>query len=129
MELVLNLAWVLLAACMFGLWLRSSPRANGDRRMQLVALAVLLLILFPVISVTDDLQAIQNTAETDCCQRRSHTGSGPHPLCASPAAMPIPAFAGVSLAVLRLAVQVGPGDPHVEDSALFPVQSRPPPTA
>jgi hypothetical protein len=129
MELVLNLAWVLLAACMFGLWLRHCPRASGDRRMQLVALAVLLLILFPVISVTDDLQAIQNAAETDCCQRRSHACSGPHPLCASTAAMPLPAFAGVTLAVLRVAVPAGPADPHPDDPALHPVQSRPPPSA
>jgi hypothetical protein len=129
MELVLNLAWVLLAASMFGLWLRHSPRAAGDRRMQLVALAVLLLILFPVISVTDDLQAIQNAAETDCCQRRGHAGSGAHPLCASPAAMPLSAFAGVSLAELRVAIHASPAAPHRDDPALYPIQNRPPPAA
>src|ERR1035438_6715069 len=75
MELVLNLAWVLLAALMFCLWLRFAPRTDVDRRMQFVALAVLLLILFPVISVTDDLQAMQNPAEADCLLRRDHACS------------------------------------------------------
>jgi len=85
MELVLNFAWVLLAAFMLSLWLQLAPCAHGDRRMQLVALAVLLLILFPVISVTDDLQAMQNPAETDCCQRRSHACAAPHSLFPAPA--------------------------------------------
>jgi len=129
MELVLNLAWVLLAACMFGVWLQHSPRTRGNRRMQLLALAVMLLILFPVISVTDDLQAIQNAAETDCCQRRGHAGSSSHPLCASPAAMPLAVLAGVSLAVVGSAIPAGPTDPHPDDPALHPVQSRPPPAA
>ena len=129
MELVLNLAWGLLATCMFGLWLRHCPRTGGDRRMQLVALAVLLLILFPVISVTDDLQAIQNAAETDCCQRRNHAFSGPHQLCASPAAMPAFAYAGISLAVLQSAVPASPVDPHLNDPAMHPIQNRPPPAA
>jgi len=63
MELVLNLAWALSAVVFFCIWLRHARHAGADRRTQLVALAVLILILFPVISVTDDLQAMQNPAE------------------------------------------------------------------
>jgi len=69
METVLNLAWALLVMLMFGLWMRFAPHTGPNRRgdsprIQFVALAVLILLLFPVISVTDDLQAIQNPAET-----------------------------------------------------------------
>jgi hypothetical protein len=49
------------------------PAAGATRRTQMVALAVLILILFPVISVTDDLQAIQNPAEVDSCLRRERS--------------------------------------------------------
>ena len=72
MELVLNLAWAFLASIMVGLWLRLAVRTGVNLRMQFVALAVLLLILFPVISVTDDLQVAQNPAEADCLVRRDH---------------------------------------------------------
>ena len=129
MELLLNLAWTLLASLMIGVWLRRAPRVGVEKRHQFVALAVLLLILFPVISVTDDLQAIQNAAETDCCQRRNHAFSGPHQLCASPAAMPAFAYAGISLAVLQSAVPASPVDPHLNDPAMHPIQNRPPPAA
>jgi hypothetical protein len=129
MELVLNLAWVLVAAFMFCVWVQRAPRAGGDRRMQLVALAVLLLILFPVISVTDDLQAVQNPAETDCCQRRSHACSAPHCIFSAPSSLPLPAFAGLSFAALRVAVPTGRPALLPDDPALHPIQSRPPPAA
>ena len=47
MELLLNLAWALLATLMFWLWLCHAP-CQGIRRTQLVALAVVIVILFPV---------------------------------------------------------------------------------
>ena len=56
------------------LWLRFSP-ADADRRRQIVAIAVLIAILFPVISVSDDLMAMQNATETDSCQRRDYLAS------------------------------------------------------
>ena len=39
--------------------------------IQLVALLLLIVVLFPVISVTNDLMAAQNPAETDSVQRRN----------------------------------------------------------
>jgi hypothetical protein len=129
MEMVLNLAWVLLAALMFCLWLRYAPRTGVDRRMQFVALAVLLLILFPVISVTDDLQAVQNPAEADCLLRRDHGCSTACSIFPAVAALPLPAVADLSFGVLRLAT---PGSLHAsvsDDPALAPIQNRPPPVA
>lgn len=75
MELFLNLAGVCVALALVCLWLRMTTSAQGGRTglgVQLVALALLILILFPVISVTDDLLAAENPAETDSIQRRDH---------------------------------------------------------
>ena len=129
MELVLNLAWVLLAALMFWLWLQFAPRAGVDRRMQVVALALLILILFPVISVTDDLQAAQNPAETDSCQRRDHVVSSAHSVFPAVAALPLPVFAELSFGVLRTAAPGSLSAPLVDHPALAPIQNRPPPAA
>jgi hypothetical protein len=129
MELSLNLAWVLLTAFMFWGWLRFSPRAGSNRRMQFVALAVLILILFPVISVTDDLQAAQNPAETDCCLRRNHACSIPHSIIPAVAALPVPVFAELSFGTLHIAAPGNLPAPVLENQALAPVQNRPPPVA
>ena len=76
MELVLNFAWLALALTMVTFWLHHSAPARAGRGMQLVAIAALLLILFPVISVSDDLAAAQNPAETDATIRRIHQADG-----------------------------------------------------
>jgi hypothetical protein len=70
MELILNLIWALTATAMSLLWLRFGLR--GSRRIQVVSLVVLLLVLFPVISVSDDLVSLQNAAEVDSWGRRHH---------------------------------------------------------
>lgn len=66
MELLLNLAWVLLALPGYWLW-RQGAEARAARRVSplqfLLALGCGLVLLFPVISVTDDLHAMQ--AETE----------------------------------------------------------------
>jgi hypothetical protein len=134
METILNLVWALLAALMFGLWLRFAPcpgltRRADSRRMQFVALAALILLLFPVISVTDDLQAIQNPAETDSCQRRDHVCVTPHAIFPAVATLPLPAFAGLSFAYLRLTTPSSLLAPDVANPAMASIQNRPPPAA
>jgi hypothetical protein len=126
MELLLNLAWVLLASLMFCLWLRLTPHTGVSPRLQLVALAVLLLILFPVISVTDDLQAVQNPAEADCLVRRDH-GSTQYPVLTPVAALPLPTVTGLSSCVLLVAIPRSLRDPVFDHPALAPIQTRPPP--
>ena len=128
MELSLNLVWVLLAGLLFGLWRRSASRSGAGRPMQLMALAMLVLILFPVISVTDDLQAAQNPAETDCCQRRMHGGSQPHGITPAVATPPPAVLAGQPFGIVGLVVLPGPPPPSSENPALAPIQNRPPPT-
>jgi hypothetical protein len=129
MEMLLNFAWGLLAALMLCLWVHLAPRSSADRRMQFVALAVLLLILFPVISVTDDLQAMQNPAETDSCQRRDHAGSAPHSILTPVAAMPLPAVAELQYGVWRVSIQSAGPARVIDHPALASIQNRPPPAA
>jgi hypothetical protein len=129
MELALNLAWVMLAALMAGLWLHFASHTGTNRRMQLVALAVLLLTLFPVISVTDDLLAAQNPAETDCCQRRAHALATAHCTHSPVAALPAAVIAGVTLGVVHGPAIGGLRVIVFDHPELSPVHNRPPPTA
>lgn len=78
MELALNLAWILLASLMCWSWVCFAPKAGAHRRTQIVALAVLILILLPVISVTDDLLVAQNPAETNSCERKDNASAHQH---------------------------------------------------
>jgi len=129
MEILLNVAWVLLAGLMFCLWLQFAAREGVGRRRQFVALAVLLMILFPVISVTDDLQAALNPAETDSCLRRDYGCAVPHSIFPAVACLPLPAVAGPSFGFLRMATPGSLDAPIFENPALAPIQNRPPPVA
>jgi hypothetical protein len=68
-ELALNLAWAIIAATSYALLFRRLGNrgawgARGVSRVQcIVALTCFLAILFPVISLTDDLHEMQATAE------------------------------------------------------------------
>ena len=130
MELILNLVWTLLAALMFCLWLQFGVRIDHDRRMQLVALAVLILILFPVISVTDDLLVAQNPAEADAyylCTRRDHVAVSPHSIFPAAAALPLPVFAQLASGYSHFGTPCNRSAPVVDLPALAAIQNRPPP--
>jgi hypothetical protein len=129
MELALNLAWACSAIVIVCLWLRFAPRAGASRRTQWVALAVLILVLFPVISVTDDLQAVQNPAEVDSCLRRDHAISHPHSIFPAVAALPLQAIAEIPFGFLQ---RVAPGSSPasvVDHPGLRILHNRPPPIA
>ena len=130
MELTLNLGWALVAMWMLCAWVRKAPRKATDRRIQMVALAVVILILLPAISMTDDLLAAQNPAEIDCCARRDHDhGTCPHSIIPAAAALPLPGFTGLSLAFMGMAAPGNLLSPLVENPSLAPIQNRPPPAA
>ncbi|MGA9671725.1 MAG: hypothetical protein WBQ94_21115 [Terracidiphilus sp.] len=129
MELVLNLAWAISAIVIVCSWLRSSPRPDPGRRIQLVSLAVLILILFPVISVTDDLLAAQNPAEVDSCLRRNHVVSHAHSIFPAAATLPLPVFAELTLGFLEVVTPGHPLAPVVDHPGLDSVENRPPPVA
>jgi len=129
MELYLNIAGLLVAVAMIGLWFRYAPREGFDRRTQLVCLALLILILFPVISVTDDLMAAQNPAETDSSARRDHLASSARS--DAPLAFGAPALPAVEQpsSALRLMAPRALHTPIFNSPALAPIENRPPPTA
>jgi len=74
MELVLNLAWLLLALPAYWLW-RGSRTATAGRKFSslqcLLTLGCMLVILFPVISATDDLRAMRSEMEESPVSKRS----------------------------------------------------------
>jgi hypothetical protein len=71
MEIILNLAWAVFSGGLIWFWLRSSAANQRPRRMQLMALMMVVLLLLPVISLSDDLVAAQGVTETDCSLRRA----------------------------------------------------------
>lgn len=73
MELLLNLAWLLLALPAFWLW-RDSRSVYGRRLASiqiLLTLGCMLVILFPVISASDDLVAMRSEMEETPASKRS----------------------------------------------------------
>ena len=129
MELTLNLVWALLAAALVRLWLRTLSPSAARSRTQAVALLMLIVILFPVISVTDDLGASLNPAELDCCARRHHAAACSHSVFPAAATLPPPAFAELSFGFLRFAAPGNRPAPLVKIPALASIQNRPPPVA
>ena len=127
MELLLNLVWLLTAALLLRSWVRQSPRRGRNLTLQIAALAMLLLILFPVISVTDDLQAAQNPAETETLLRRGHFASS-DPTSPAIASLPVPFFQGIALCALGLVLMAVVAQSPQRPS-LLRLEIRPPPAA
>lgn len=75
MELLLNLIWLLLAVPAFWLWRHEALPARRNRYLTpvryVVVLGFVLLMLFPVISATDDLRAMQPETEESSSARRA----------------------------------------------------------
>jgi hypothetical protein len=80
MELLLNLVWVLMALPAYWLWRRDTdlrPARRVSSLQCLVALGCGLVLLFPVISATDDLHAMRAEMEESATGKRTvrQTGS------------------------------------------------------
>jgi hypothetical protein len=74
MELLLNLAWLLLALPAYGIWRQGVVRKRQNRvhsLQGLLALGCLLVLLFPIISATDDLHAMRAEMEEPGASKRS----------------------------------------------------------
>jgi hypothetical protein len=127
MELFLNLTWIALAAALWLLFIRCSGGHGSIRRRQVMALLLVLVLLFPVISVTDDLVMAQNPTESDCCLRKGHTCPNVHlPL------HPLAHLFAASLARTDCETRrfFAPGsivEPLVSVAALESIENRPPP--
>jgi hypothetical protein len=128
MEWILNFAWIAMAALMLMLWMSHAPQMGACRRTQLVALAVVILIMFPVISVTDDLLAAQITAETDGSQRKDHVGAPPHYAPHTTTNLILPVYMQLS-DTLRFAKRINLASQLIVNPAKHSVLTRPPPFA
>jgi hypothetical protein len=79
MELLLNLLWLTLALPALWLWRRESVFAHGhlaqghrrfDRVRPCLDLSCILMLLFPVVSATDDLHAMRQEMEESSSSKR-----------------------------------------------------------
>ncbi len=130
MEVFFNFAWAALALAIVLSWLRSRKRTPHGRWLQIVSLGVLIAVLFPVISVSDDLMAAQNPAETDSCQRRDHlVAPGVHPELHAVLGTPGTFFEGPSLGQPYPAALDRRPIPASDPPQIPATQNRPPPTA
>src|SRR5580658_3216325 len=125
----LNLEWMVLAALMCWLWTRHARREGSERRVQCIALALVLANMFVVISMYDDMAMAQNPAETRCIQREDDLGAHAHaPL--HPVVASIPTLAGeIPFNTFRFVVLGSLLLPSLKVPALSPIQNRPPPAA
>ena len=129
MELALNLVWTCLAVVLLLYWMSCDSQAGTSRQTQIVSLALLILILFPVISVTDDLMAVQNPAETESCQRRSQMCSDGCSTHSAVAVLALPAFVEPPPGSICIAMLSDLPVPLVAVPAVVSIQNRPPPAA
>ena len=81
MELLLNLAWLLLVLPAYGIW-RQAAFAKRQKRFNslqgLLALGCLLVLLFPIISATDDVHAMRAEMEEPGASKRSVRQASQH---------------------------------------------------
>ena len=129
MELALNLGWTALATAMCWLWVHHARREGRGRSAQIVSLALILGIMFAVITMYDDMAMAQSPAETRRFQREDDLGAHAqiplHPAVAStPTLAAKPPFNALCFAVLGSL-----HSSHVKVPDLSSIQSRPPPAA
>jgi len=63
MELLLNLCWLFLILPAFWVWREAQVDQNSQSRQALLILGCLLILLFPIVSASDDLQAMRPEIE------------------------------------------------------------------
>jgi hypothetical protein len=141
-EILLNCVWLMLGLSLIATWsalgrrqavLRSAADAHSlpSRRVQFIAVLMLVILLFPVISLTDDLARCTAPQETERALRLHD------PLDASPSGPALLPAATVWTQLIAAAfrqISHQPIEDAVELSSLLeatrlPVDSRPPPAA
>jgi len=80
MELLLNLFWLTLAVPAVWMWRHESACDEGRRRFDRIRpfllLGCVLMLLFPVVSATDDLHALRQDMEESPSKRMIKQGGG-----------------------------------------------------
>jgi hypothetical protein len=106
MELLLNLIWVALAIGSFVVFMRRQHQSSRDGGLywrSLLALGCMLLLLFPIISASDDLHPTQALME-EATKRVLHLASPLHSATGNSARQMLPMLPllGLLLALVKL---------------------------
>jgi hypothetical protein len=128
-EIVLNIVWAATAVAAYLAWVRWRTRPCRRLVQHLTALLLASAVLFPVVSMTDDVWAAQNPAEPDTCQRRHNVSAVTHGQvpCAIVLAGDPPVIAQVADRQFAISASPQSLSPNVfVDGVVF---TRPPPTA
>lgn len=127
MELFFNFAWAFVAVASVFLWTKQGQRTPRCGRSSVIALATLVVLLFPVISVSDDLWSLRHPAETDICQRRDHRNGASDTQFQTHAALPAPIRVEPNFQLERLDEPRRVDMVAIAVPALGPLANRPPP--
>jgi hypothetical protein len=136
-EILLNCVWLLLGLSLIAAWAvhvsrGGTSQADGlrpSRRLQFTALLLLVILLFPVISLTDDIAMCTAPRDAERALRLHDPFDG-----SQPAAALLPSTTAW-LDVLSEMLRNGPRPPVEQDAKLtiplagsrLPIDSRPPP--
>jgi hypothetical protein len=107
MELLLNLIWIVLATGSFLILMwrqRQSGRQESISWRSLITLACMLLLLFPIISASDDLHPGQTILE-EASRRVQHFSSPSHISTGGPANDMLPALLLLELMLALITLQ------------------------
>jgi hypothetical protein len=129
MELYLNYAWMCAAVTSACLWVRLGRRTLVHQHLSLVGLFLFIVILFPVISVTDDLWSVQNPAEAKTFQLREQRATSLHSASPGIEALLSRANAEFNFEPQRVSALLYGPLLAVDHPAPGPIQNRPPPWA
>lgn len=133
MELTLNLFWLLLTVPALMLWRREGLGCRHSHRscILLLSLGCLLILLFPVISASDDLRAMRMEAEDpvrgDTLRGLSAAGSSHSPGHESPVFALPPAQVFISLGTPRWGATVPAATPNAGSQFVATRAGRAPP--
>jgi hypothetical protein len=128
MEIVLNIAWILCSLGLVWFWARNTESRSVPRCTQALALAMVVLLLLPVISLSDDLMTMQGPAESDTYPRRAlHLDDSHPPALATSFALPERVVSALALTGYSQDVLQDYRLTHPTASLTHSLDSRPPP--
>ena len=94
MELVLNILWLMLTLPATWLWLRDPACVQSSRRLgsmrPILLLGCVLVLLFPVVSATDDMHVMRPELEESSSSKRQVEVSGGEKSHSSPTTLHAP---------------------------------------
>ena len=139
MEILLNCVWLVLGLSLITTWSARALRTGTckpdgllpSRQLQFTAILMLLILLFPVISVTDDIAMCAAPRDAERALRLHDPLDGSQP---TPALLP---STMAWMDAVAVTLHIGLSRPVEQDAELatqlagarMPVESRPPPVA